>query len=297
MALAGHDHVLRARQPHAHRPPSLRAPSAATAAQALACTSLPPKAPPMRRHCTIDLVRGSPARAPRSPAFRAGCWVDECTNTPPLVHAGQRGLGLQVEVLLAAEIARPRAMRRRRQRVFGVAAPHALGLGEKLSAAIASAIDEDGRAAARSRRAPRSRRRAPPLRSRRPPTPPAGRGSCTSVGKQRLVVARGADVVFAGHVGRRQHARARPACVERRGGVEGEDSWRARGAHHGPGVGEACGAGPRDRRRTAPRRSRAPAGAPISWLDRVGPPLHGSWRTAVSLRRTSRAACPTIARR
>ena len=159
------------------RPVSV-APSAAIAARPCGCISLPPKPPPIRRHCTVTACACSPSTWATISWVSDGCWVLDWTKIWPFSSTrASAALRLQVEVLLAAELelagepvraASPARRRRRR--------------GEtvrwwpwKLSAAIASRDADQRRAAARSR--PRSPRRPAgrPPGSRRAPSRPRGR--------------------------------------------------------------------------------------------------------------------------
>ena len=62
---------------------NLLAAKAATAAQVLACVSLPPKAPPMRKHCTVTKCLATPSTRATTSCVSAGCCVEECTKMPP----------------------------------------------------------------------------------------------------------------------------------------------------------------------------------------------------------------------
>src|SRR6185436_10388561 len=84
--------------------PVTTVPSAAMAAYPCGCISFPPKPPPMRRHCTViswflaQHVRDDVLRLGR--VLRRG--LDE--NLPVLVDAGQRRVGLQIEMFLPGEL-------------------------------------------------------------------------------------------------------------------------------------------------------------------------------------------------
>ncbi len=64
------------------RPVSL-APSAATAANPCGCISLPPKPPPIRRHCTVTSWLDTPSTCATISWVSEGCWVLLWTNTCP----------------------------------------------------------------------------------------------------------------------------------------------------------------------------------------------------------------------
>ena len=86
------------------RPVSV-APSAAIAAKPCGCISLPPNPPPIRRHCTVtSWLRQAEHVGDDLLGLRRvlGAALDE--DLAVLVDQGQRGVGLQVEVLLAAEL-------------------------------------------------------------------------------------------------------------------------------------------------------------------------------------------------
>ena len=80
------------------------APSAAIAAHGFACTSLPPNAPPMRRHSTITWWRGETERA-RDDLLRLGGMLRRRVHgdAARFVDPRDRGLRLEIEMLLAAD--------------------------------------------------------------------------------------------------------------------------------------------------------------------------------------------------
>ena len=210
--------------------PVFLATRAAMAANRLAWVSLPPKPPPMRRISTVTASSGTPSTCGHDVLHLArvlGRGMDG--DVAILARHGQGDLALEVEMLLAAD----RASGRR----AGAARPRSPPWRRRAAASSA-------RSRACRRPAPRrcqdrrqvlvvdhgqARRRGGPGRgSRRPRRRAAGRRSATSsVGEQRLVVPDGrADVVVAGHVGRGQHARPRPALRAPRPG-------RSTGSGHG----------------------------------------------------------------
>ena len=80
-------------------------PSAAIAAKPCGCISLPPKPPPIRRHCTVTACESRPS------TWATISWVSDGMlgraldeDLAVLVHQGERAVRLQVEVLLAAEL-------------------------------------------------------------------------------------------------------------------------------------------------------------------------------------------------
>ena len=58
-------------------------PSAAIAAYPCGCISLPPKPPPIRRHCTVTSLLGRPSTCATISWVSVGCWVLHCTKTWP----------------------------------------------------------------------------------------------------------------------------------------------------------------------------------------------------------------------
>ena len=81
--LAGERHVERRGRRTRTGRPVFHAPSAATAAKQFACISLPPNAPPMRRHSTVTRCRGTPSTRATISCVSLGCCVEECSDTPP----------------------------------------------------------------------------------------------------------------------------------------------------------------------------------------------------------------------
>ena len=63
--------------------PVIVAPSAATAASPCGCISLPPKPPPIRRHCTVTALLARPSTCATISCVSVGCWVLDWTNTWP----------------------------------------------------------------------------------------------------------------------------------------------------------------------------------------------------------------------
>ena len=104
--LAGHGEVLGAVEPQPDRPAGERwLPSAAIAAKPCGCISLPPKPPPIRRHCTVISWLCQPSTWATISWVSDGCWVLDCTKIcPPSSTMGQGAVGLQVEVLLPGEL-------------------------------------------------------------------------------------------------------------------------------------------------------------------------------------------------
>ena len=81
------------------------APNAAMAAHGFACTSLPPKAPPMRKHSTVTLLRviSQDARdhfLSFGGMLRGGMRQDAAIFVQP----GDRALGFQIEMFLSADL-------------------------------------------------------------------------------------------------------------------------------------------------------------------------------------------------
>ena len=109
VALAGHPDVIQPVQHQLDRHASrCAAASAAIAAQWVAWSSLPPKPPPSRFTSTSILCIGLPSTAAVTCWTAAGPRVEENTCIAPLL-LGHRAaaLRLQVEVLLAADLAAP----------------------------------------------------------------------------------------------------------------------------------------------------------------------------------------------
>ena len=219
VALAGHGDVLGAveAQPHraageggAERRDRRRYPCG--------CISLPPKPPPIRRHCTVTSWLGT-AEHVGDDLLGLGRVLGAALHEDlaALVDERERRVGLEVEVLLAGRT-------RTRPRTTWAAPASAASTSPratsgrppwKLPAAIASVerrerrqrlvVDLDrGRAAAGRPRA-----------SRRAPSRPAWPWNITSVGEQRLVVL-DAGVVDAGHVGGGEHPDHAGDVVRRR---------------------------------------------------------------------------------
>ena len=225
MALAGH-------APCPARASAARAPaaqldaraSAATAAQALACVSLPPKPPPMRRHCTIDLVPRHVEHV-RDDLLRLATGAASTTATnrlAVLVARRQRRLRLEVEVLLPAdgELAAAGGAALAASARAGSPRAHALGLGVEALLRRCASLDRQDR---RQRLVLDAAPAAAPARAcssvSASTQATAWPWKQTSLGEQRLVVARRPDVVLAGDVVRgehAEHARAAPAPPRRR---------------------------------------------------------------------------------
>ena len=167
------------------RPVSI-APSAATAANPCGCISLPPKPPPMRRHCTVTRWFGMPSTCATISCVSDGCCVLALDEHLPLgVEVRERRVRLEVEVLLAADLADAlEDVRRRRERGLGVAAADgARDALERVRRRSASGDrDERGERLVLDRARPRRRgvRRRP---SRRAPTRGRGRGTSPRLGK------------------------------------------------------------------------------------------------------------------
>ncbi len=88
---------------------SLCAARAAITAQGVAWSSLPPKAPPRRKTSTVTWLMGIPSTRATVRCTTVGDWVaDSRRRVPFLAGHGDGGLGLQVEVLLAARVDAPR---------------------------------------------------------------------------------------------------------------------------------------------------------------------------------------------
>ena len=85
--------------------PVTRAATAAMQANWAAWLSLPPNPPPMRRHSTCTRLLASPRLEATSFCTSVGCWVEQSTGHPAVVaRHDERGVALEVEVLLAADV-------------------------------------------------------------------------------------------------------------------------------------------------------------------------------------------------
>ena len=205
------------------RPVSV-APSAATAARPCGCISLPPKPPPIRRHCTVTAWLGH-AEHVRDDLLGLGRVLGAGLHEDlaALVDQRQRAVRLEVEVLLPGDRGHALEDVRRRAPARPPTSPRcSVGRAPwKLSAAIAS-----------STRQQRGQRLVVDLDRRRAPRRAASRVSpstqqtawpwyMTSVGEQRLVVL-DPGVVDAGHVGRGEHPDHARHVVRRRGVEPGD---------------------------------------------------------------------------
>ena len=217
------------------RPVSV-APSAAIAAYPCGCISLPPKPPPIRRHCTVtswlctaEHVRDDLLGLRR--VLRAA--LDE--DLAVLVDVRQRAVGLEVEVLLAGELElAAEHVGGSGEAVLDVAALHrAAAPPWKLSAAIAS-LDGDER---RQRLVlDLDRGRAEPGGLQRLAEHPADRvAEVHDLGREQRLVVLDAGVVDAGHVVGGEHPDD-PGHVERRSTSSRVTRAWACGDLHGVGV-------------------------------------------------------------
>ena len=211
------------------------APSAATAASPCGWNSLPPKPPPIRRHCTVTWQAGRPSTcATMSCVSRRVLRARLDEDLAVLVDQRQRGLGLQVEVLLAADLqlaAEP--VGRPLQRGGRVAAAD-----RPLVALVAAGRDGVVHADQRGQRLVLGLDVRRPLARglQRLAEHPADRVPVVHdlAREQRLVVLL-AGVVEAGHVLRGQHPDHAGHVVRGLGAQPGDPRVRVRGLHR-PGV-------------------------------------------------------------
>ena len=166
------------------------APSAATAAQELACTSLPPNAPPMRRHSTVTWCVGTPEHA-RDDLLRLGRMLRggrarRCRRSRPARR--WRSASRDRSAPGRRSPARPR-------RAAALAASAAMSPRARRSGSVRKLPGVDGLLDGEDRRqrlvvdAARARRPRRAASSVSPSTQATGwLWNITSVGKQRLVV-------------------------------------------------------------------------------------------------------------
>ena len=103
MPFAGDPHVEVSRVDDRAGLPVLWATRAASSAGWAACDSLPPNPPPIRVQVQTTMFCRSPRQWATTAWISLGFWVEECTVIwPPSPGNGEGGLGLEVEMLLAA---------------------------------------------------------------------------------------------------------------------------------------------------------------------------------------------------
>ncbi len=244
MPLAGQHHVLPARQADPHRPADLRRRQRGHRGPGVGLHFLAAERAAHAQALDDDGVLRQPEH-PRHDLLRLGRMLGRRVDHQPavVVAIGERGVGLEVEVLLAADAQLAlEAVRRVAQRGLGVAAVQAIAVGEE-AAGGNRVLDRPHRRQRFVVDADRAGREARGLLGLGDHPGNRLAGEADLGGKQRLVVPRRARVVLAGHVGGGEHG-DHADRRERGAGVDRYDPRVRSGCLDRPGVGDVRDIGP-----------------------------------------------------